>query len=717
MPYCAHCRWHYDGAPSFCRQCGRKVYRNGLSGDFALHEEISPSVPAWLTDRRAYVLVALVAIGSALVVMSRGVAGSTTGLTGFPLDEAWVRLVYARSLASEARLAFNPGPAEASISSALWIGLLALLIKTLGAVGVSVVALAKGVGIAAAAGAAVLSLIATRKLTGSPAVALAVGMLVALDPTFAFAGASGIEASLFAFLTLAFLIAFLDRRLVIAAAILALSILTRFEAVALAAAAAVAVAVPSMTRLRSMSFSRPTPRMALSIAVAVFAAPLAFLAWGYIDGTGDDGMMPRAAYLAALLWQAAPEVSISAVWQGYFASHVWFLTGYAALIGVPLVVIGILTIIRDTGWRGSLIVTYPLTVTLAAAFLLSDARAPWGFERRRILDALVPFFAIIVAYGAMGLWRGCQRLNRNASYDTKAAARGIAVFTAVAIAFPPTLALGSTWDRLSSDYLVSTRRLADTYFTLALYARDALPPDALIAAIEPGTLRYVSRNPVADGRGLHTRALSYRQPLESMSAARAEYAALPMAPSYTSWPAATLMKEFAAPPWLGGPGVGLFRVEPTRLATKDVPGAFPTDRLRRLDYLDVGNDLSEKAHAYAVGTDGGVSRGARRLSRAVSVDDEARGFQGFETFEIAAVPGRDLILARRFDGTRATFLMSLDGQALGEWQPRLGDHVVNEDTVRIPGALIRRDRVRVRLEIVGSGASAASRAYWAFVDE
>src|SRR4051794_8476202 len=39
----------------------------------------------------------------------------------FPLDDAWIHLVYARNLWSHATLAYNPGVPESGASSVLWV--------------------------------------------------------------------------------------------------------------------------------------------------------------------------------------------------------------------------------------------------------------------------------------------------------------------------------------------------------------------------------------------------------------------------------------------------------------------------------------------------------------------------------------------------------------------------------------------------------------------
>src|SRR5207247_950516 len=200
-----------------------------------------------------------------------------------------------------------------------------------------------------------------------------------------------------------------------------------------------------------------------------------------------------------------------------------------------------------------------------------------------------------------------------------------------------------------------------------------------------------------------TPVLAGRPPLDALPEARAEFAALPRSRLWDSAPGATLVKEFGPPPVdPNGPRVGLFKLAlGATVAPKDGVYAFTTERLSRIDYVDVGNDTSEREHNYAASEQLGAIRRTMRLTADRVVADDGRAWNGAEAVTLRSEPGRDLVVARRFDAfAPAGFRVSADGQFLGEWWPRAGAYGLAEDTIRVPGRLIRGARVVVRLELL-----------------
>jgi hypothetical protein len=179
-----------------------------------------------------------------------------------------------------------------------------------------------------------------------------------------------------------------------------------------------------------------------------------------------------------------------------------------------------------------------------------------------------------------------------------------------------------------------------------------------------------------------------------------------------SLPSASLQRRLGE----GDEAVGLFRLvlgAPT--GPRDGPYAFPTEGLRRLDYLDVGNEVGERAHGYVPAGLVGSVRRSSRITPDAAVDDDGRRVAEGESFELQVEPGRDLILARRYDATAPSPLrLTVDGQPAGEWTPRTGRYLLAEETLRVPGGLVRRARVGIAVQVLSGETT--SFGYWAFVE-
>lgn len=728
MPYCASCGWQYTGQPRFCRDCGRPILRRAAAAaGRASHAPadlrlVDPAEARRLERRAAWRrrgLIAGLALAAGLAFMLSGAAISGTSLGALPSDEAWVRLVYARNFAQTAHLEFNSGQREPGVGSALWVLAVAFLIKTLAAIGLNVIALVKGASLLAAIASAVLAGELTQRLTGSRAAALAAGGLVALDPTFAFAGSGGVEATLLAALALATCLALVEARPLATGLLLALAVLTSLEGLVLIPFVAAAVLWPWTDQLRRRR--RPDLYELRDAAMVIVPTLVALLLWVWLDAP-PGGRLPSEIYVARAIKPGLPLPDLAGLWSGYFGPSAGYFTAGAWVVALPGIALGGWWLVRERGWRAAPVVAFPPLVALGLAAFLPLPREVWSFSMRRHLDPVLPFIAVLLVLGLRAAFLHGRAWVERAVPATSSRRPGLAIAAAAVpllMAAMPLAGLASLWERMPREYAGATAGASDTWFALALFVRDRVPEEALIASPEPGALRYVSRRPVADLSGSHTPVLAGREPLEALVEARAELAALPRTRLWDSAPGASLVQEFAGPTGGAGPRVGLFKLAPgANTSARDGVYAFPTDRLRRLDYVDVGAEGSEREHNYQAAEAGEVIRRTMRVSEERSVADDGRTWRGSEAVTLLAEPGKDLVVARRFDGFAAGgFLVTIDGQTIGEWWPRAGAYGLAEDTFRVPGRLVRVPRAVIRLELIaGSAREVASFGYWSFVD-
>lgn len=132
-----------------------------------------------------------IAIGSAFALHAR----ATNGAASFPLDDAWIHLTYARTLAETGRFAYFPAEptTQGSTAPAFTILLAAgfRLLRDEKLLGIGLGILSHGAFLAA------FAVWARRRLGGGAAWTAAATALVALDSRMAILAASGMETSLF----------------------------------------------------------------------------------------------------------------------------------------------------------------------------------------------------------------------------------------------------------------------------------------------------------------------------------------------------------------------------------------------------------------------------------------------------------------------------------------------------------------------------------------
>ena len=177
--------------------------------------------------RRDDVLVVLAALLplALFAVRERAIAHGA----GFPLDDAWIHLHFARNVAEGAGFAYNPGRPVAGSTAPLWT--LVLAIGTVVA-GASVV-MAKVMGTAATIAAGVLTRRAALAWGAPPAPALVASVALLWTGAMAWGALSGMELGLAAMLVAAALLAHARGRLVATALLAALAVLARPEAIVL----------------------------------------------------------------------------------------------------------------------------------------------------------------------------------------------------------------------------------------------------------------------------------------------------------------------------------------------------------------------------------------------------------------------------------------------------------------------------------------------------
>jgi hypothetical protein len=412
--------------------------------------------------RRGSLLVA-----GALVplVLFLGAERRIAGAAGFPLDDSWIHMQFARNLAEGAGFAYNPGVPVAGSTAPLWTVLLGLAFALAG----PSVLLAKCLGVGAAGAAALLTGRAALGWGAAPVTATAAGLALLAAGPMVWGALAGMEVPLAALLVAGALAADARGREVLAGALAALAPLARPEAIVFSVL--LALARPGRRRLVVFGVllaAALAPAVAFSLATvgapvpATAAAKVEGGALGWLVGVREPWrhlLIERPARFlvdwVSWLWTTHPLLPLALVPA---LAWVWRRRGPA--LGVPALAL----------------VLHPVAMALLAPY-----RGP-GFQEGRYSAHLLPL-ALVVLAAALGPRSHPAR---------PALAAGWLVLALVAL-LPA-----------AQRYAWGVQNINAMQVHLGRWVDEHLPRRARLALNDIGAITYVSRREVIDLMGLVT---------------------------------------------------------------------------------------------------------------------------------------------------------------------------------------------------------------------
>jgi arabinofuranosyltransferase len=302
------------------------------------------------------------------------------GAWGFPLDDSWIHLHFARNLAEGHGFAYNPGRPVAGSTAPLWTLLLAAGAFVAGAS----VAMAKTLGVACALAAALLTRRAARAWGAPPVIALVAGVALLWTGPIAWGALSGMEVTLAALLVAATLLAHAREHLVATALLAALAVAARPEAALLLPL--LALARPLTLRRAAVFVVVPVVVLApvVAFSYATVGAPYPATAAAKVEG-GLIGWLgglrePLTLTLFARPWAFVRE------WLAWL----WQINPL-----LPLAVPAIALVWRRSG-RALGVVALALVAHPLGMALLAPYRGP-GFQEGRYSIHLLPLAVVVLA--------------------------------------------------------------------------------------------------------------------------------------------------------------------------------------------------------------------------------------------------------------------------------------------------------------------------------
>jgi hypothetical protein len=411
---------------------------------------------------------------------------------GFPLDDSWIHLQFARNLAEGHGFSFNAGVPSSGSTAPLWTLLLAVPLW----LGLDPIVSAKALGIGLVAIAALAAAALTRRLSGSPGAAVLVGVAVGITQRMAWAGLSGMEVPLYTALVSVAMLTYvrscerpsaLDRTWGLWAGLAGWARPETFVASGILAAASL------LAGGRDRGSGRLTrgwwvPLLTLAALVAGFMAlnqhtggrplPNTFYAKHY--GMGAAVSLAEGRLLDALLDVFRYPVNIlgDAIW--WQASHGGLLFG-AALVGV-LLLAGALGE-RPAGGRALLAV---VVLTPMAKGLVAPQPPMLVHDGRYVMHLLV--LGLVIS--------GC----------------GVAVLARMtrqrwivgALAIAGLVQIGGATVGMTDVYAAEVKNINDLQVRTARWIAAHTAPDARVATNDIGAIAFFSRRFILDTEGLVT---------------------------------------------------------------------------------------------------------------------------------------------------------------------------------------------------------------------
>lgn len=445
----------------------------------------------WSSVRSSWPLVAVLAAVQALrawLFLAHPAAPDDAGWRGFPLDDAWIHLVYARALAAGEGPAYNPGQWETGFTSPAWALLEAPLFWLAPRAADPVQAVVVGVkalGLACSVAGAVLLVRLAEALGARRVEAWTVGLLASLDPHLGFSSVSGMEVPLAAAAVAGACLALARSSWGALGLCLALAPLSRPEA-------ALASAVVGAAALVQLARGGAPLRAWLAVAVPPV---LAAGAWVGLCQVVTGRPLPMTFYVKARFPDRTALDNLEVLGRMVGQSPWW-----AGGVGLLLLVAGVVLLARRRRHPLALLVAVAWPwLHLAALALTHNLFDAWPYYWRRYAEpaTLLAVLPLGVAAGA-SVMAVAQALS--ARTFTARAAVGL---VGLGCLFVAAAALPGALDRRARLFGNNASNIHTMNVAAGLWIRDHVEAGRWVSSVDAGAVRFFGDHPVLDAIGLN----------------------------------------------------------------------------------------------------------------------------------------------------------------------------------------------------------------------
>ena len=438
-----------------------------------------------------YCLLLIVHVALTLAFLADRSPGTDAATTGFPLDDAWIHLVYGRAVAQTGLPYYNDGALEAGFTSPLWMVFLALAELARSVFSLPVVISVKFLGTLLAWISTLAVYELCRKLSSSFLIALLASALAAANPVSVFAQVSGMEVALTCTLLTLTALAFTLERWRLCAVLLGLSLLSRPESVlVLILVVALYWFSTRQTKMRlrmrtSMTLILPAiiaAAMWICYCLAVTGHPLPNTF--YAKYSSADALNGFATIIGEIV------LGLPAMFVGF---------------GVVLFLVGVVAMIYRTT-KSSLVVLLIPWVFLSGIALtrsMPSGCGPYFYWLRYAVPAL-PFLFIPIAIGASAIANPKQYFTLfrvRSSMLTVFKVAAVLLLLVCFVGYPSQLAYRK------SQFAWNCQNINEVQVEIGRWVKRNVSKDASILTIDAGAIRYFGERKTVDMLGLNNHEL------------------------------------------------------------------------------------------------------------------------------------------------------------------------------------------------------------------
>lgn len=448
----------------------------------------APPEPSPALDRRPRWLIPAAA-AACLVYLATELF--LVGGLGFPLDDSWIHLQFARNLAEGRGLSYNPGELVTGSTAPLWTALLSLLFLLPG----NVVAWTKLLGIGFhLAGVAVAWRLGRELGLGRGLAGLAAALMLTTS-WLIWSALSGMEVPLFVFLSLAGILLHLrererPERPPLAVPVLAVAALARPEGLLL-------VVLALFDRLLvfereredgPLLWRRPALRPAIVgalLAVLALAGPVLFYRWA-----GGSFLPTTFGAKGGDLRRLVPNLSYV-----YTVLGVWFRSQPILTLLAGAGVVALLARLGTRRDRGLLPALWAVGLPLAYSMMAPSPTKLMGNFGRYYF----PLIPVVILLGALGLEPAARALGPR---PRTGEGRGVRVPLGALLA--AVILATALWGFAQGAvrYARNVANVEDSDVRIARWLGERVPPQALLAVNDIGAIKFLLPNPVLDLAGI-----------------------------------------------------------------------------------------------------------------------------------------------------------------------------------------------------------------------